>query len=327
MRWIACTLRQGIVCCLFVAGGGSRNMAQADEADVSGPFVVVLGVAQDAGIPQAGAHTHPAWQDSALQRRAACLGLIDPVSGRRWLFEATPDLRPQLYALDRVATRVTPTARHDSLIDGIFLTHAHIGHYTGLMFLGHESMGAHDVAVYAMPRMAAFLRSNGPWDQLVRYENIVLHELVARQPLQIAPSLRVIPLPVPHRQEYSEVVGYRIEGPRHRVLFLPDIDSWHELDSLGVAIEDWIADVDVAFLDGTFFDNGEIPGRDMSGFPHPFIAHSMRRFAALPAEEKDKIHFIHFNHTNPVGLPGSEEGQRVEAAGFHLAREGDRFDL
>jgi pyrroloquinoline quinone biosynthesis protein B len=327
MRWIHRRVRHRIVWCLLVTCGMLPwNAARCGDAAATGPFVVVLGVAQDAGIPQAGSHAHPAWQDTALQRHAACLGLVDPVSGRRWLFEATPDLRPQLHALDQIATR-SASQPSDTMLDGIFLTHAHIGHYTGLMFLGHESMGARRIPVHAMPRMASYLRHNGPWDQLVRYENITVRELQANRPVDLTTSLRVTPLPVPHRQEYSEVVGYRIDGPRQRVLFLPDIDSWNGLDSLGIAIEDWIASVDVAFLDGTFFDNGEIPGRDMSGFPHPFIAYSMQRFESLPATEKAKIHFIHFNHTNPVARPGSAEGRRVEAAGFHLAREGDRIDL
>ena len=210
---------------------------------------------------------------------------------------------------------------------GIFLTHAHMGHYTGLMHLGHEVMGAREVPVYTMPRMAAFLSGNGPWDQLVRYKNITLEPLADGVPVKLTHRLSVTPLTVPHRQEYSEVVGFRIDGPRRSVLYIPDIDSWEQFDAAGTRIEEQIADVDVAYLDGTFYNDGEIPGRDMSGFPHPFIVHSMKRFQPLLPEDKAKVRFLHLNHTNLVLRPDGKAGETVEANGFRVAEEGERLDL
>ena len=292
----------------------------APPAD-DGPYLVVLGIAQDGGVPQAGSDTDPAWADPDLRRLVVSLGLIDPVGGRRWMFEATPDFREQLHRLNRL----TPT-RSSPIPDGIFLTHAHIGHYVGLMFLGHESLGAAGVPVHAMPRMAGFLRDHGPWSQLVEYGNIELRALQADSAAQLGNGLEVTPFVVPHRQEFAEVVGFRIDGPKRSALFIPDIDSWEELDEAGTRIEDLIASVDVAFLDGTFFANGEIPGRDMSGFPHPFISHSMARLSSLPAAEREKIRFIHLNHTNPA-LREGEERRAIEAAGFHVAQEGEMVGL
>ena len=78
-------------------------------------------------------------------------------------------------------------------LSGIFLTHAHMGHYTGLMWLGKEVMGAAKVPVHAMPRMAAYLRSNGPWSQLVKLENIELREMRAGEAVPM-PGLVVTPL-------------------------------------------------------------------------------------------------------------------------------------
>jgi pyrroloquinoline quinone biosynthesis protein B len=283
--------------------------------------LIVLGVGQDGGAPQLGRNDDPAWADPALQMLATSLAVVDRASDERWLFEATPDLREQLHHLD-TAFPVTESPG----LAGVFLTHAHIGHYTGLMFFGHESMGAHGVPVWALPSMEAFLFSNGPWDQLVRYENISLQNMKPAEPA-VFDSLRVTAFEVPHRQEYTEVAGFRIVGPDRSALFLPDIDSWEEFDALGTRIEDLIASVDVAYLDATFFANGEIPGRDMSGFPHPMIAHSMNRFADLSDEEKAKVHFIHFNHTNRVRLPDSDERRTVLEAGFNLAYEDERFCL
>jgi pyrroloquinoline quinone biosynthesis protein B len=202
-----------------------------------------------------------------------------------------------------------------------------MGHYTGLMWLGKEVMGAAKVPVYAMPRLAGFLRANGPWSQLVKLENIQLHEMKAGEPVLAGSSLRVTPLLVPHRQEYSEVVGFRIEAPGRTVLFIPDIDSWEQWDALGTRVEDEISKVDVAYLDATFYANGEIPGRDMTGFPHPFIRHSMERFASLPASEKAKVRFIHLNHSNHALWAGTPERAAIEAAGFHVAEQGERLEL
>lgn len=299
----------------FAQEAGKTNVPAA-------PYVLVLGVAQDGGAPQAGYPDEPGWSDASKRRLVASLGLIDPVSGQRWLFDATPDFPEQLQRLDEAQK---PKSRPG--LDGIFLTHAHIGHYTGLMFLGHEVIGARETPVWAMPRFRQFLEDNGPWRQLVKYRNIALQPLTAGAPVRLNERLKVTALSVPHRQEYSEVVGFRIEGPSHAVLFIPDIDSWTQWDAEGTRIEDEIAKVDVAYLDGTFYANGEIPGRDMSGFPHPFISASLARFASLPPEQRAKLRFIHLNHTNPALWPGTEARRAIEAAGARVAEEGERVGL
>ncbi len=286
------------------------------------PYVVVLGIAQDGGVPQAGTKDHPGWDDPAKTRHVVSLGIVDPHTSQRWMIEATPDLRWQLHTLDRLAP-----AEGSPGLDGVFLTHGHMGHYTGLMYLGHESLGARDVPVHAMPRMRQYLSTNGPWDQLVRYGNIVLRPMSDGAPVRLNDRLTVTPFLVPHRQEYTEVVGFRVDGPNRSVLFIPDIDSWEEWDEQGTAIESMIADVDLAYVDGSFYANGEIPGRDMSGFPHPFITHSMTRFQSLPLDERRKVRFIHLNHTNPALDARSDARRRIEESGYRVAEEFEQFDL
>lgn len=292
------------------------------QSDTREPFVVVLGIGQDAGIPQAGSFGHPAWFDETKRRRATSLAIIDPETGQYWFLDATPDFREQwrdAYLLAGPEASNVPS--------GIFLTHAHIGHYTGLMFLGHESAGASGVPVFAYPRMAEFLRTSGPWSQLVTYQNIDLSILDAASKVKLTDELTVESFLVPHRQEFSEVAAFIVNGPAKRILFLPDIDGWEELDSLGVSIEQLIESVDVAYIDATFYANGEIPGRDMSGFPHPFISQSMERFAAMSSELKSRIRFIHLNHTNPVAIPGTDEYNEVIRNGFRVAMRGEEVSL
>lgn len=303
---------------LLVLAGCDARAPAPDAVTPTEPFVILLGTAQDGGHPQAGTKPGEAW---APQRRrlVASIAIVDPSSGERWLIEATPDFREQLLALDDIAP-----AEGVPGLSGIFLTHAHVGHYTGLIHLGHEVIGAADVPVYAMPRMREFLSTNGPWDQLVRYRNIELRPLEDGGRVELNSRITITPFLVPHRDEYSETVGFRIDGPNRSILFLPDIDKWERWDR---RIEDVVADVDVAYLDGTFHADGEIPDRAMADIPHPFIIETMRRFELLPASERQKIRFIHLNRTNPVLSEDSEAREAVERAGFRVAVRLERLAL
>lgn len=279
----------------------------------SNQFITILGTTQDAGFPQADCekeHCRQFWNGEVDKRHVVSLGLTDQTTGQNWMFEATPDFTSQLHHLKK-------TSGQDDL-SGIFLTHAHIGHYTGLMYLGHEVMGASKVPVYAMPRMKSYLENNGPWSQLVSLENIAINQMTADSSIQLTPNLSVTPFRVPHRDEYSETVGYRIESENKKILFIPDINKWHiwERD-----IIEEIAEVDLALLDATFYDSSELPGRNMSDIPHPYVEESIDLFEDLPASEKSKVMFIHFNHTNPLIL-NSPERKEVETLGYRVASEG-----
>lgn len=283
--------------------------------------LVILGNVQDAGSPQAGCKKEccaDLFENPDPTRQVVSLGLADIKDGKSYLFEATPDISAQLDYLGTLsqANSIVP--------DGIFLTHAHIGHYSGLMYLGKEVMDAQNVPVYAMPRMRQFLSENGPWEQLVSRGNIALRDLSDGQAVTLSDHLQVTPLLVPHRDEYSETVGYRIQGPEKSALFIPDIDKW------GLWQRDIIAEiqqVDYAFLDATFYSGNELGNRDMSEIPHPFILESLERFKDLPPDQKQKVIFIHFNHTNPVLDPNSPESLSILEMGYGIGRYGDRFSL
>jgi pyrroloquinoline quinone biosynthesis protein B len=321
MRPSALLATIGVV--LAALAGSSRAIAETATTGRSpAPFAVVLGIAQDGGYPQAGTKDHPAWDDPSRRRLVASLGLVDPATGERWLVDATPDLPQQLHRLDRVA----PTVETPGLA-GILLTHAHVGHYAGLIHLGREVMGAREVPVFAMPRLTAFLRGNGPWELLVRLGNVALRPLTAGTPVPLNERLTATPLLVPHRDEYSETVAFRVSGPERTLLWLPDIDKWQRWDDAGTRLEDVLAGVDVAYLDGTFFADGEVPGRAMAEIPHPFVRETLARLAALPAAERAKVRFVHLNRTNPLLHGDAAAGAEVAAAGMAVAVEGERQPL
>ena len=286
------------------------------------PFIYVLGVAQDGGYPQAGCLKKCCFgpiNKPELRRWVSSIAVVDNTNNRCWIFDATPDFREQLQMINEVTVSENPVN-----ISGIFLTHAHVGHYTGLAHLGLEVMGAKKIPVYAMPRMMNFLTNNGPWNQLITKENIIIEPLQDGAIININDQIKITPFLVPHRDEYSETVGYKISGPVKSVLFIPDIDKWD------IWQKDIVAEIkrnDHLFLDATFFNETELPGRDMSQIPHPFVVESMQLFANLSIEEKQKIYFIHYNHTNPLHQPGSNASRVFNSAGFQLAKQGQIFNL
>ncbi|CAM9770207.1 unnamed protein product [Ectocarpus sp. 4 AP-2014] len=284
--------------------------------------VVLLGCAQDAGLPQV------------------------------FLIDATPDLREQLWYIQH------PKRKGDSgrplELGGILLTHAHIGHYTGLLQLGKEEADIRGVPVFCTPSMASFLRSNQPWRQLTDRGNIAIQELDIDAtdnskdvvPVQLTHSLSVLPVPVPHRAELSDTVAYVVSvasravdasctadshtskldlGPpadvssggndTMKLLYCPDTDGWSDWKR---SISSWCNEVDVALLDATFHGKGELKGRDMSEVSHPIVTETMAQLSGCNAE----VVLIHLNHTNPLLTADSPERAQAVAAGYKVGSFG-----
>jgi pyrroloquinoline quinone biosynthesis protein B len=291
------------------------------------PYIFVLGSAQDGGVPQIGCHCancSAARRDPLARRYVASLLIVDPVESKRFLIDATPNLPSQLERADQFAPRPAPSGFRPPLFDAVFITHAHVGHYTGLVYFGREMYGADRQSVLATERVCDFIRSNAPWEMLVSAGHIELTSIVPGRQIPLTKRLAITPILVPHRGEYSDTVAYLVRGPDRSLFYVPDTDAWEPWDR---PIEDYIAETDFALLDGTFFDDGEVRGRSISEIPHPRIAHSIERFGALAPKDRDKVHFTHLNHSNPVCDPGSAEYRAVIEAGMCVVREGQVFEL
>jgi pyrroloquinoline quinone biosynthesis protein B len=281
-------------------------------------FIIVLGTVQDAGYPQIGCDKECCkkyWDKKIAKQKVSCLALFDPSTNQKWIFDATPDLTEQLHEMEKIQR---------GNLSGIFLTHAHIGHYTGLMYLGREALNAKGTPVYVMPRMVEYLKNNGPWSQLVSLKNIELRKLNADSAIKLTDKISVTPILVLHRDEFSETVGYSIKTGNKSVLFIPDIDKWQKWDK---DIRQMAKQYDYLFLDGTFYKDGELPGRNMSEIHHPFVQETIELFKDLSALEKRKVYFIHFNHTNPLIDKSSKEYKEVRSTGFNIAAEGLKVSL
>lgn len=278
----------------------------------------ILGTVQDGGMPHLGCKKSCCkhyFEKGFSKKRVVSLGISDYLYNKNYLIEASPDISIQLNDL---------LDKESKTLDGIFITHAHIGHYSGLTNLGREVSNTSNIPLYLMPKMQDFISSNGPWDQLVKLKNVELKSLFHEKEEKLTENLTIIPFKVPHRDEYSETVGFKIIGPNKSALFIPDIDKWNKWE---ISIKKLISKVDYAFLDGTFYDSKEINNRDISEIPHPFIIESLELFKDLKESDRNKIYFIHLNHTNPLLNSKSQEYQHVVSNGYNVAFEGLELKL
>ncbi|WP_288956446.1 MBL fold metallo-hydrolase [uncultured Polaribacter sp.] len=283
-------------------------------------YLTVLGTAQDGGYPHIGCQKICCanyYNGTNKRKSVVSLGLVDLENNQKWLFDATPDMHTQLAELEK------NHLKNKKVIDGVFLTHAHIGHYTGLMYFGREALGKKNINIFAMPKMKKYLTKNGPWSQLISLENIKLQPLQHDSIIILNNKLTVTPFFVPHRDEFSETVGYKIKGSKKSALFIPDIDKWQKWKR---NIIDEVKKVDYAFVDATFLNQKEVK-RAMTEVPHPFIEETIKLFQNQTFTTKNKVIFIHFNHTNPVLQENSEVRTEIEKLGFRFASEGQNYGL
>jgi pyrroloquinoline quinone biosynthesis protein B len=284
------------------------------------PYVIVLGIGQDAGVPQMGCDSpfcRKAWKNAKFRQMVSSIALVNPGTKERWIFDATPDLPEQFQLLKET------TSDFSNNLAGIFLTHAHIGHYTGLMYLGREAMNTKDVKVYAMPRMKQMLETNAPWSQLVGIKNISLQALADKEKVKLSENFTVEPFLVPHRDEFSETVGFKIASAGKSLVFIPDIDKWQKWSE---SLETIVKSNDYVLIDGTFYADGEI-NRPMNEVPHPFVSETIELLKNLPAKEKSKVFFIHFNHSNPLVQGDKQKIKELKTKGFNITFQGQKFDL
>ena len=276
----------------------------------------VLGTAQDGGYPHAGCTNKcclSAWDSPSLHRLPSSISIIDNENKKFYLFDISPDIKIQLAQLNI----------QEYELSGIFITHAHIGHYLGLMSLGLEIMNTKKIPVYVMPRMKNFILNNEPTNQLILNKNISIIDLINFSPI-ILNDLSVTPFEVPHRNELSETVGFKIMTRDNSVIYLPDIDDWGQWD---VDLCTLVKDNDILFLDGTFYNKKEINLRDISRIPHPEIIDTMQRLNKLKKSIKKKVHFIHFNHTNEVIKGNGDAYKHVVQNGFNILNDNQIFNI
>ena len=282
-------------------------------------YIYVLGNVQDAGLPHIGCqHKFCKEKFSEFEEYfTTSVAVVDPVEKKYILFEASPDIPYQLNYLEK------EIFNEFLLPESIFITHAHIGHYTGLMYFGREALGSKNLIIKVLPKMSNFLKTNGPWSQLVDINNIKIQNLSFGSKTNELRNITVTPIQVPHRDEYSETAGFIIEGRNKKALFIPDIDKWEKWDK---NLKQLVYEFDYLLLDATFYDSKEI-NRDISEIPHPLVTETINLLDDLSPEHKNKVYFIHMNHTNLMLDPSSELTKLVVNKGFNITRLGLKLSL
>jgi pyrroloquinoline quinone biosynthesis protein B len=317
----------GILVALATACAHSRQQASAPAWPTAGePYVLVLGTAQDGGVPHV-ACTCPrceaARRDPKRRRAVASIAIVVPSTGRRYVVDATPDLSRQLDLLPPAGTKGRGKVDR-APVDGVLLTHAHVGHYLGIAFFGYEAVHTSGLPVHATPRMAAFLRGNAPWSRLVARGEIELREAPPGVAFDLDSGVRVTPFAVPHRDEDSDTVGFKIAGPRHAIAYVPDTDTWATWSPEALRT---LAECDTLLVDGTFFAALELPGRDIGQIGHPLIVTTMDRLESEVRSGRIRVLFTHLNHSNNALDPSGREFREVEKRGFAVAGDGQRLPL
>lgn len=303
---------------------GARRRGGPTAGEV---HALVLGTAQDAGFPQVGCYTERcndgrALHAAGLGRFVSSIALVEPEAGRFYLVDATPDITRQIDLIEEPAFRRRAAERRP--FDGIFLTHAHIGHYAGLTLLGNEGLGIRDTPVYCTEAMAAFLAGNQPWRFLIDQGRIVPTPLALDRWHRLDEHLEVQLWSVPHRDEFADTVGFVFRGPERSLLFLPDINSWSAWER---DVAEAVASVDVAMLDASFWSMDELPGRSIDDLPHPLISQTMDALQGVVDRGEAEVVLTHLNNSNPALDDGGPEQAEIARRGFTLAREGMRFAL
>lgn len=274
--------------------------------------IVLLGSAQDGGVPQLGMGV------AQPERLVASIAVIDD-QGRALLIDPSPDLRRQQRALlghEWYSQRTEPAP-----FDAVAITHAHMGHYTGLVHFGLEAAATKAMPCWVTNRMAQYLMANQPWQALVVFHHIELEPMTPGQAFEPWSGLSVVPIEVPHRAEFTDTVGFSVTNTASgaSAFYLPDIDSWVPEAEAQVAAHD------ISILDASFYDDGELPNRDMTTFPHPLATDTMDRFQHLVDDRM--IVLTHLNHSNPLTDPGGRESRDAVDRGFVVAADMMEIDL
>ncbi len=259
--------------------------------------VKILGTIQDAGIPHINCQCNNCTSAIIKSKLVASIAII---SGKEtFIIDCTPDFPYQVINL----------GKNTSEINGIFITHLHIGHYLGLVYLGREAASTNKMKILATAENLQFIESNKPFSHLIDREEIKCQEIKFDNPLQLNSQLSITPFEVPHRNEDGNTSGYHIEGSKS-LIYIPDMDDYSD------EVLKKIESADIALIDGSFYTKSEIMRQ--RNVPHPPITLSIDKLKNF----NTRVIFTHFNHSNPVLNSESKEYKEVISKGFEIAQDG-----
>lgn len=266
--------------------------------------IEILGNVQDGGVPHLGCSCEvceAAREDANKQKYVGAMlvkenGEEDSI---QYLIDASPDIRYQIKG---------------EYLDGVFLSHGHLGHTGGILYFGTEALDTDGLAVHCTPEMRNFLMNNDPYRLLVDRGQIDIQEFDNEERINVQGGW-IEPRHVLHRYVTTDTTSFMIKGDEKKLYYLSDIDEWTD------DAKESVREADIAVVDGTFWSKEEIERYEE--VPHPTIQDTMEEFEGDDVE----IHFTHLNHTNPVLREESEERKEVEENGFGVVERGQVFEI
>jgi len=278
--------------------------------------VTVLGIAQDGGHPQPGC-LRPCCANLTEQHYPVSLGIRSD-EGTNILIEATRHLGDQF------------TLWGQTNVDHLLLTHANFGHVDGLGLFGRETLSAQGINLHVSEEMYHLVDQTPQWNLMVQQGVFEIQTFAVGTSLYNKDEVIIEPVRIPHRDELSDMHAFIIRGPNKSLLFLPDHDSWDE--TLAVhncsTLRQWLSAmrIDVALIDGTFWSEDELGGRDQSKVPHPPVVQTLKMLGEKQQGDPE-IFFTHLNHTNPLYDQESEQMKQVTQLGWGVVHQGQHFTL
>ena len=277
---------------------------------------MILGIAQDGGVPHPGCYcdTCQFYWDNQIVLSPSSLAIID--EKQLHLFDVTRNLDRQLRKVG------------NKNVTDIWLTHGHIGHIDGIGLFGKEVMNLKNVRLHASGLMIKLIENTPKWNKLIEDKILIPIQFNSNESIQISENLKITPIQVPHRDELTDTHAFVINGPEKSLLYLPDHDTWEE--TLNMVQQDSLIEwfdflgIEIVLMDGTFWSKNELSRQD--DVPHPPVVESLERLGNVKGKELE-VFFIHFNHTNPLLIPKSNEIKKLLDSGCKIPIEGQQFLL
>src|SRR6056297_1628884 len=291
-------------------------------------LIKVLGTAQDGGYPQPDCscpNCIAAKKDRNLIRLPASLGILDVKNKKSYIIDATPHFPAQLQSLNKTAQKYNFPDDH---LEAVFLTHAHIGHYTGLIYFRKEAINYNNFTIFTSESMKKFLIKKQPWKTLIENNNINLSLFKFGKNIEEIKKPQIKAIKVPHRAEYTDTASFLIKGESKTFFYLPDIDSWQNFKKKFNKVS---SSSDLLLVDGTFFDKKELTkyrGRNIQNVPHPTIKKTISEINKGKLKlNNSKLYFTHFNHTNKVLNPDYRKDSFFQKENINILNENIIFEI
>lgn len=268
-------------------------------------IIQILGTAQDGGIPQLGCNCSNcklAHNDESYARLVASIAIIG--NSNTILVDTTPDIVKQL---NNLRNYKAPSSKNP--IDGVIITHLHLGHYIGLLQFGTEAAATKELAVYTTEEVKEFITTNKPFKYLKERKQISLCRLTLNNEISFN-EFSICPFEVPHRNEDGNTIGIEIKNDKtdSTLLYISDTDS------LTNEIIQKINSAEKVVFDGTFYSEDELPRQ--KDVPHPPM---MTTATILGYQDPKKFYFTHLNHSNPAVNSRSQEAKALEKMNYGIA--------